>query len=88
METLYESWKANPNSVSSNWSIYFQSMDMEPPRSGSLPNAVFSSQAGGASEKDIWLHIHLMLLIRNYRVRGHLLADIDPLGLAKRNLVT
>src|SRR3954471_12904147 len=27
-----------------------------------------------------------MMLIRTYRVRGHLAADLDPLGLAKRDI--
>ena len=30
--------------------------------------------------------IRAMLLIRTYRVRGHLAADLDPLGMAKRDL--
>ena len=30
--------------------------------------------------------IRAMMLIRTYRVRGHLAADLDPLGLAKRDL--
>jgi 2-oxoglutarate dehydrogenase E1 component len=30
--------------------------------------------------------IRAMLLIRTYRVRGHLAANLDPLGLAKRDL--
>src|SRR5205085_6239742 len=30
--------------------------------------------------------ISAMLLIRTYRVRGHLAADLDPLGLAKREM--
>ena len=30
--------------------------------------------------------LRAMMLIRTYRVRGHLAADLDPLGLAKRQL--
>ena len=44
----------------------------------------------GASEADIRRaaedSIRAMMLIRTYRVRGHLAADLDPLGLAKREL--
>ena len=44
--------------------------------------------ATGASEADIHRaaqdSIRAMMLIRTYRVRGHLGADLDPLGLAKR----
>ena len=44
----------------------------------------------GASEADIRRaaedSIRAMMLIRTYRVRGHLAADLDPLGLAQREL--
>jgi len=44
----------------------------------------------GASEAEIEQaandSICAMMLIRTYRVRGHLAADLDPLGLAKREL--
>ncbi|HEX8217363.1 MAG TPA: 2-oxoglutarate dehydrogenase E1 component [Allosphingosinicella sp.] len=46
--------------------------------------------AAGRSEEDARQaaldSIRAMMLIRTYRVRGHLAADLDPLGLAKRDL--
>ena len=46
--------------------------------------------ASGASEADVRRaaedSIRAMMLIRTYRVRGHLAADLDPLGLAQREL--
>ncbi len=46
--------------------------------------------ASGASEAEVRRaaedSIRAMMLIRTYRVRGHLAADLDPLGLAKREL--
>src|SRR6184192_1356496 len=46
--------------------------------------------AAGASSDDIRRaaedSIRAMMLIRTYRVRGHLAADLDPLGLAKREI--
>jgi len=46
--------------------------------------------ASGKSEADTRqaadASIRAMMLIRTYRVRGHLAADLDPLGLAKREL--
>jgi 2-oxoglutarate dehydrogenase E1 component len=46
--------------------------------------------AGGKSDADIRQaaqdSIRAMMLIRTYRVRGHLAADLDPLGLSKRDL--
>ncbi|HEY9553854.1 2-oxoglutarate dehydrogenase E1 component [Allosphingosinicella sp.] len=49
-----------------------------------------SAAAAGQSEEAIRQaaddSICAMMLIRTYRVRGHLAADLDPLGLAKRDL--
>jgi 2-oxoglutarate dehydrogenase E1 component len=46
--------------------------------------------ASGASDADVRRaaedSIRAMMLIRTYRVRGHLAADLDPLGLAQRDL--
>ena len=46
--------------------------------------------ASGAGAADIRRaaedSIRAMMLIRTYRVRGHLAADLDPLGLSKREI--
>jgi 2-oxoglutarate dehydrogenase E1 component len=48
------------------------------------------ARAAGKSDDEVRLAatdaIRAMMLIRTYRVRGHLAADLDPLGLAKREL--
>jgi 2-oxoglutarate dehydrogenase E1 component len=48
------------------------------------------AQASGKSEAETRQaaqdSINAMLLVRTYRVRGHLAADLDPLGLAKREM--
>jgi 2-oxoglutarate dehydrogenase E1 component len=48
-------------------------------RDGGKADAAGIEQAAGDS-------IRAMMLIRTYRVRGHLAADLDPLGLAKHEL--
>ncbi len=49
-----------------------------------------AAAASGASEAEIRQaaedSICAMMLIRTYRVRGHLAADLDPLGLVKRDM--
>jgi 2-oxoglutarate dehydrogenase E1 component len=49
-----------------------------------------AATTAGASEAEIEQaardSINAMMLIRTYRVRGHLAADLDPLGLAKREM--
>ncbi|HEX8642648.1 MAG TPA: 2-oxoglutarate dehydrogenase E1 component [Allosphingosinicella sp.] len=52
--------------------------------------AASRAQVAGAPADDVRRaandSICAMMLIRTYRVRGHLAADLDPLGLAKRDL--
>ena len=49
-----------------------------------------AAAASGASDADVERAaqdaINAMMLIRTYRVRGHLAADLDPLGLVKREM--
>ena len=49
----------------------------DPPGGGSI-NPVFAPQSDGVDEAG--LQERLDQLIRNYRVRGHILAQVDPLG--------
>ena len=62
-----------------------------PPRGGK-PAAAAPTPAAPAGVSDADLKqavddsIRAMMLIRTYRVRGHLAAELDPLGLARRDL--
>jgi 2-oxoglutarate dehydrogenase E1 component len=68
VEQLYEQYLQNPSSVPSDWRNYFQL----------TPGAVSSNgQPTSASQERV------DSLIRNYRVRGHRIADVDPLGLRR-----
>lgn len=52
----------------------------EYPLAAVLPStASVSSQGGELSEEEIKLHYTVQLAIRSYQVRGHLVADLDPL---------
>ncbi|MBI5165381.1 MAG: 2-oxoglutarate dehydrogenase E1 component [Magnetospirillum sp.] len=46
--------------------------------------AAESAQAAAPSRQAVLDSIRALMMIRAYRVRGHLEADLDPLGLAKR----
>ena len=48
--------------------------------------AAASGKSEAETEQAAEDSIRAMMLIRTYRVRGHLAADLDPLGLAKREL--
>ena len=67
VEKLYESYLRNPSSVPGDWRDYFQGAD------GVRPDGT----SGSASQERI------DRLIRNYRVRGHRIAEVDPLGLRR-----
>ena len=63
---------------------------MEPAPKPAKPGAPAPAAAPAASAADIARaandSIRAMLLIRTYRVRGHLAANLDPLGLSKQEL--
>lgn len=71
LSDLYNQYTQNPEAVDSKWQRVFR--DMEPVSSG-----------GAIDESAITDSIRVLMLIRAYRVRGHLSANLDPLGLEKR----
>ena len=105
---LYQRWKKTPNSVSSDWSDWFTSLDelssehfeeISPswgkPKSKVIgandPDASIKAVAKGiAGNRDLLAgdvrsatldSLRAIMLIRAYRIRGHLLAKLDPLNL-------
>lgn len=88
VEELYESFLSNPQSVSAEWRQYFQQMasgDGRKPRSA--PVSVGKPGSNGAvalGGMDVaLLQDRVDQLIRAFRVRGHNIAQIDPLGLPR-----
>ena len=62
---------------------------MEPaakPAKGGAKPAVAAAPSSSDIEEAARNSIRAMMLIRTYRVRGHLAADLDPLGLSQREL--
>jgi len=60
---------------------------LDPTRSAIADKARAAAAASGADvERAAKDSIAAMMLIRTYRVRGHLAADLDPLGLVKREM--
>lgn len=70
LSSLYNQFQHNHNSVDEKWQRVFR--DMGP----------IDSQ-NNRSEKDIIDSIRALMMIRAYRVRGHLAANLDPLGIEK-----
>src|SRR5256885_14767997 len=96
IEALYANYLRDPESVAPDWQQYFQALSegngfsnrkslnpsfqrwsiFNPP--GTTGNGHAVEEATGAI-----LQERVDQLIRNYRVRGHMAAQLDPLGLAR-----
>jgi 2-oxoglutarate dehydrogenase E1 component len=98
VEGLYEQFLRDPGSVSADWRAYFTEAArgdrfasrpqlgpsfgrhglFDPPAGDGAP------AAGGLSSSELSALQHKVdRLIRNYRVRGHIMARLDPLGLPR-----
>lgn len=89
VEEIYQQWSQDPNSVSQEWKDYFHAQEMTTngvyrSTPSFRPASLFAAgkrdgDAGGA-EADIYKQERVDQLIRAYRVRGHRIAKLDPLG--------
>uniref|UniRef100_K3WND9 2-oxoglutarate dehydrogenase, mitochondrial n=1 Tax=Globisporangium ultimum (strain ATCC 200006 / CBS 805.95 / DAOM BR144) TaxID=431595 RepID=K3WND9_GLOUD len=95
VEEMYDSWKTNPQSVHKSWDVYFRGVEsgavpgeafIPPPtiQSGVKPVQSVGLAAASASSVDHNDALGLSYLIRAYQVRGHEVANLDPLGLQQR----
>src|SRR6476646_8975698 len=94
MEAVYEQYLRDPNSVSTDWKNYFQGLS-DGNGSGSKarlspafePRSIFNPSGNGngtgADTTDAILQERVDQLIRNYRVRGHIVARVDPLDVPR-----
>lgn len=93
-DMMYKHWIQDPKSVHVSWDAYFSAMErgvpsakafQPPPRLIVQPadGAPALHAAGGAELDD---HLKVQLLVRAYQVRGHHLAELDPLGILDADL--
>jgi 2-oxoglutarate dehydrogenase E1 component len=74
-EELYAAWRENPAAVPENWRAYFASL--------SLGESVTPADAAMVGQRQLELaerQNRVDRLIRNYRVRAHNIARVNPLG--------
>src|SRR3989442_8042894 len=95
IEALYADYLRDPDSVTPDWRQYFQGLSEGNgfSKTQSLtptfkPWSIFNPPGGGngaAAEEATTavLQERVDQLIRNYRVRGHMAAQIDPLGIPR-----
>ncbi|MCY3000255.1 MAG: 2-oxoglutarate dehydrogenase E1 component [Planctomycetota bacterium] len=93
VEGLYSEYLKDPTAVSADWRAYFDEQGGRewsgpptlgpnfPKRSLFNPPGISRQEQAEASAADV--QDRADQLIRSYRVRGHLVADIDPLGLPR-----
>jgi 2-oxoglutarate dehydrogenase E1 component len=84
VEALYSDFLRDPESVSADWRTYFQSLSDGNITASFKPS--FKPSGNGAATEETataLLQERVDQLIRNYRVRGHMAAQIDPLGIPR-----
>ncbi|HLJ63967.1 MAG TPA: 2-oxoglutarate dehydrogenase E1 component, partial [Stellaceae bacterium] len=72
---IYRHFLADPGSVDESWRGFF----------ADLGNEASPALRNGDARAAALDSIRVMSLIRGFRVRGHLIADLDPLGLTRLN---
>ncbi|MCA9706157.1 MAG: 2-oxoglutarate dehydrogenase E1 component [Myxococcales bacterium] len=83
LEALYEQYLQDPDSVDPQWRSLIAELDRQGPSPASVgPSPPPGLDAAGAAEQ-VDLQSRVEKLIANYRLLGHLGADIDPLGRAR-----
>ena len=93
LEPLYRAYLDDPNQVAPEWRAFFERLagdEDEPPRAGRRPSfrppSIFRApppgdgKPRGQQRRLARLQERIDQLIRNYRVRGHIVAKVDPLG--------
>ncbi len=94
-EEMYQAYLQDPSSVPQAWQTYFRGLPAPASKTAGRSGPSFDrghlfdppgshapnlGSAGGGAPTDAELHQRLDRLIRNYRVRGHRVADLNPLG--------
>src|SRR5690606_24015793 len=82
IESLYQSYKADPSSVSQDWQKFFEGFDFSLKFSPNGNGAAVKSDGAATLAPDatrINKEMEVVHLIRGYRSRGHLLANTNPI---------
>ncbi|WVQ70209.1 oxoglutarate dehydrogenase (succinyl-transferring), E1 component [Kwoniella botswanensis] len=99
-EEMYRLWKQDPKAVHSSWAVYFSGLDKGLPSSSaytpppgfigaasSVPTAADGSpKMNVEGSGDVTDYLKVQLLIRAYQVRGHHIANLDPLHISDADL--
>uniref|UniRef100_A0A7N8WPP6 2-oxoglutarate dehydrogenase complex component E1 n=1 Tax=Mastacembelus armatus TaxID=205130 RepID=A0A7N8WPP6_9TELE len=98
VEEMYYAWLENPKSVHKSWDVFFRNANAGAPpgaayqsplsAAASLIAPQLSSLVGAQPnvEKLVEDHLAVQSLIRAYQIRGHHVAQLDPLGIMDADL--
>ncbi|KAM3834723.1 2-oxoglutarate dehydrogenase-like, mitochondrial isoform 1-T1 [Vipera latastei] len=100
VEEMYYAWLEDPSSVHKSWDLFFRNATDKAasgqPLPSSLPELSESktsliqshglTKAPGKAEKLVEDHLAVQSLIRAYQIRGHHVAQLDPLGILDADL--
>lgn len=84
LEGLYEEWRREPSSVDPTWRAFFEGFELgcqQPPA-----EAGGAVVAGGADPAMLRKQGSIFILLFSYRMLGHYIANLDPLGFNKTEL--
>ncbi|XP_019908195.1 oxoglutarate (alpha-ketoglutarate) dehydrogenase a (lipoamide) isoform X1 [Esox lucius] len=95
VEEMYYAWLENPKSVHKSWDVFFRNANAGAPPGmahqrplslATLPQAQSLVGAQPDVEKLVEDHLAVQSLIRAYQIRGHHVAQLDPLGIMDADL--
>ncbi|XP_068706472.1 2-oxoglutarate dehydrogenase complex component E1-like [Montipora foliosa] len=101
VEDMYLSWKEDPKSVHRSWDAYFrQVQNGMPPGQAYQPPPILGQRPGMVATREtvpsavdqstinslVSDHLAVYSLIRCYQIRGHHMAQLDPLGIQQADL--
>ncbi|XP_036430123.1 2-oxoglutarate dehydrogenase-like, mitochondrial [Colossoma macropomum] len=88
VEEMYYAWLEDPKNVHESWDAYFRNAqasssvgEAEERRPSMLLQGRAMSQTPAMSQKVVEDHLAVHNLIRAYQIRGHHVAQLDPLGI-------
>ena len=94
LESLYETYISDPDSLSNEWIEFFKHLPHHPTSNGEISHQNIVKEFKNISRKNTVSKTSVdvrqgkvIRLIQAYRNRGHLLATLDPLGLMERDKV-
>uniref|UniRef100_A0A8C3AAW5 2-oxoglutarate dehydrogenase complex component E1 n=1 Tax=Cyclopterus lumpus TaxID=8103 RepID=A0A8C3AAW5_CYCLU len=76
VEEMFSAWLENPGNVHESWDVFFRNANAGAPQGPAGVGAL------GGSQSTVEDHLAVQSLIRAYQVRGHHVAQLDPLGIS------